>query len=1156
MLHLFTARLTERRNKFHCLAVVYITMIFLNRRLRRITALCVVMAIALTTSVVMAFSPDRYAAKSVLAEGRWVKVAVKESGIHFISASDLHKMGFADPEEVAIYGYGGRRLPEVLDAATFIDDLPQVQSLVDKTGLYFYAVGPQERDEDINGLVTMKPNPFSTQGYYFLTDSNNDSRRKIALDGTPGAEAPALSFVDCIMHEIDAVSPGATGHYLVGEDMRFTPSRRLSMELPGAVGGGMLRAGVAMCTDLTSAAAWTMEVDGTKVTVPVVATPSGSEYHGVATEGWTPDINHNGSGKVDISVTLAASSGNARGAWLDWVAVNYDRHLSLADAAALQFVTGAEQVALTGASSSTVIWDVTDALDIKQMEISLEADTAAFTASATGKRVYAAFTPGKPSGLPSPTIVGEVHNQNLHGIPPADMVIFTTSSLRQAALKLASHRREFSGLTVEVVTQDEVFNEFSSGTRDVNAFRKMLKMMHDRDAASPMYVLMMGRGSYDCRRLTKSVAALPYETMPLWSTDHGLNDNQSFTSDDVLVMLADGSGEDYSSDTLSMAIGRLPATSLDEAMTMVDKIISYETASPAGQWRQRTVVIADDDDDCLHMRQAETFCEWLASGSSGAQMLVDKIYIDAYPLSAGEATEARSEFYHALDEGVAWVSYLGHASTTALGGEGIMKYSDIGALYLRHQPFIYAATCNFMRWDADAVSGAEMLAATRGGGVIGTISATRPVYIVQNGRLSTLIAEELGSISDGTKVKTVGEILRRAKNRLAGDANKLRFALLGDPAMRLPLATERVVVDSISGMVADDDKDPIVIQARQEVIVKGHIENFAGEPLPSFTGQLSATLYDADESVVTEGRGGTPFAFDRHGLRLAAARDSVNDGRFSITLAMPPSVTDNYREASLLLTADDDAAGDMAAANFRDFYVLGTDGSAELDTIPPVIKSVYLNHPAFSNGGTVDRSPMLVAEIADDRAINLSLAGVGQSMTISIDGGAIVCADVSSFYEPSGTASGTIAYRLPELTDGAHTLTLRIWDTGGNSTSATVDFFVDSSSKLTVYDIYTSATPASSTARFYLVHDRPDATLRVTVAVYDLWGRPVWINTSIGRSDMYTSSPVEWNLNDMGGARVQRGIYIYRAWVAEYGGTTGSGIEIATPARKMAVAAN
>ncbi|MDE6165261.1 MAG: hypothetical protein K2F62_06660, partial [Muribaculaceae bacterium] len=419
-----------------------------------------------------------------------------------------------------------------------------------------------------------------------------------------------------------------------------------------------------------------------------------------------------------------------------------------------------------------------------------------------------------------------------------------------------------------------------------------------------------------------------------------------------------------------------------------------------------------------------------------------------------------------------------------------------------------------MRWDADAVSGAEMLAATRGGGVIGAISATRPVLVSQNGLLSSLIGEELGVCGADGEVCTVGRILQRAKNRLPGDANRLRFALLGDPAMRLPLAGYRAVVDAIDGAPVRSSDRP-VLMAGQKVTVGGHIEDVSGAVVTSFGGRILSTLYDADESVVTEGRGGASFTFDRHGLRLFAGIDTVAGGRFEIPVIMPADLSDNYREATLALFAEN-GDGFSAAGKFRDFYVYGSDDTAEADTIAPSIDRIYLNHVSFSDGGTVNATPVLIAEVSDNRAVNLSLAGVGRSMMISIDNGAVVCDDVSDSYYPSSVSSGVIRYRLPELPDGPHTLTLRVWDTGGNSATATLEFFVESSSGPHIYDIYASAVPSSSKVSFRLVHDRPDATLRVTVAVYDMLGRPMWINTSTGRSDFFTSCPVEWNLNDMG----------------------------------------
>ena len=58
--------------------------------------------------------------------------------------------------------------------------------------------------------------------------------------------------------------------------------------------------------------------------------------------------------------------------------------------------------------------------------------------------------------------MGTVPNQNLRGMPSTDMVIVTSSAMKSAAETLANHREQGYGLDVEVVTIDEVYNEFSS----------------------------------------------------------------------------------------------------------------------------------------------------------------------------------------------------------------------------------------------------------------------------------------------------------------------------------------------------------------------------------------------------------------------------------------------------------------------------------------------------------------------------------------------------------------------------------------------------------------------------------------------------------------------------------------------------------------------
>ena len=100
-----------------------------------------------------------------------------------------------------------------------------------------------------------------------------------------------------------------------------------------------------------------------------------------------------------------------------------------------------------------------------------------------------------------------------------------------------------------------------------------------------------------------------------------------------------------------------------------------------------------------------------------------------------------------------------------------------------------------------------------------------------------------------------------------------------------------------------------------------------------------------------------------------------------------------------------------------------------------------------------------------------------------------------------------------------------------------------------IYDVYSDANPAVDQANFYLSHDQPDAMATVEVSVYNLMGRKLWSRTVTGRSDMFLTVPVTWNLCDASGRRVGRGIYLYRATI------TTDGQSYQTASRRIAVAA-
>ncbi len=111
------------------------------------------------------------------------------------------------------------------------------------------------------------------------------------------------------------------------------------------------------------------------------------------------------------------------------------------------------------------------------------------------------------SGIPTPEYVHNITNQDLHGHGQTDMVIIipTSQKLLAQAKRIASLHEEQDSIRVRIVPADELYNEFSSGTPDVNAYRRYLKMLYDRaenEADMPKYVLLFGDAFWDNRMLT------------------------------------------------------------------------------------------------------------------------------------------------------------------------------------------------------------------------------------------------------------------------------------------------------------------------------------------------------------------------------------------------------------------------------------------------------------------------------------------------------------------------------------------------------------------------------------------------------------------------------------------------------------------------------
>lgn len=1139
-----------------------------------------------------ALSASYYTDESKLAKGNWVKVRVDDSGIYAISEADARNLGFSDLSKVKIFGYGGAPISTLLNESQ-IDDLPQVPTYRLNGKIFFYAQGATTWTNTSRGGLkyVQKQHLYSTAGYYLISDRDDieplqvtASVANVASDGDV-----VTTFTDRLFHEEELYSPGETGGLLLGEDFRYKSSQSFKFTLPGYSSGSVVYVqtsfGAKVIEGASSLLTFTYNGNAlaTESTDYISVVKRSDTYRHCEIGTTTKQFTLNGNA-FDYGINFKSSGNVLNMARLDYITVNYTRDLNISGSDFAFRIDGAKDnsiLSLAGGKSSTVIFDVTDADNPFVVTTQSDGEKIQFTPTATGNREYRAFDTS--GSLPAPVKVENVSNQNIHGDSIPDMIIITPSEFMAQATRIAQLHEQMDSMRILTVTPELIYNEFSSGTPDVMAYRKLAKMFYDRgtDARGHhlQYLLLFGRGSYDNRQISDDVKKNSYPRLLQWETVVGDYDNSSYTTDDILGSLADGSSESNMSDPryggMDIGVGRIPVKSVSEAKTVVDKIYSYVTGKDFGSWKNSVIMIADDGDSGTHMIQSDSSLKHMRE-SGGNDYQYSRIFLDAYNQNSDGSgnyyPEARKKFQQKLDEGVILVHYIGHGSPRGWTHDGLLTTTDINNMYLKHYPLFFTATCEFSRIDADATSGGETLFLNGRGGAIALFSTVRPTYISDNAIVSNAFGDYIFRRDEHNNFLRLGDIARLTKNNAVymsdknvsyDNTNKLRYVLVGDPAMRLAYPTYNVKVDEINGQKVSDDNMP-EFKARQTLTVKGTVYNTKGDKASDFNGTVLPTLYDAEQSIETKGNAAhnestgpiNKYVYQERINRLAITKDSVRNGEFTVKINIPseilnPTSFDNYSSALLSFYANSENGIEANGSNDK-FYIYGYDEDVDADTVGPEITQFVLNSESFKSGDNVNESPMVIASLTSKSGINFSTSGIGHQMTLLLDDKTLY-SDVSTYFTPSisdgDNSCGVINYPLEELASGNHTLRLKVWDNFCNSSEAVISFNVVNGLKPTLYDVYTTASPAHTEANFYLAHDRPDATITVRLSVYNLMGQEVWSSVQTGKSDMFKSFPITWDLTDASGRRVQRGIYLYRASIST------DGVQEATKSKRIAVAA-
>ena len=322
---------------------------------------------------------------------------------------------------------------------------------------------------------------------------------------------------------------------------------------------------------------------------------------------------------------------------------------------------------------------------------------------------------------------------------PAAIAVFTPSTLLDttqqvdylmvvhpsllAAVQLLVDMHTAQGLSVRVVTPQEIYDAFSDGSVSADAIRSYFSYAYSNyQAPAPTYVLLVGDGSVNFRSYPLSGVTLRANLIPSYFAGFDSFGGTTF-SDNALVRVQ---GNDLLGE---MVISRLPVNDANEATVVVNKITAYASTFPQG--RALNTLWVSDNPDSDNPGAGTQF--YIATAATMAplqpQFQVDRVYwcvpgtnvCPTDPWVYTDITAARAAIVSKWNQGHVLLHYTGHGGITTWAHEQLFRGQWVGQLNNGAAlPFLLVSSCTngyFVSPRSDGID--ETLLRTAGRGTIG-----------------------------------------------------------------------------------------------------------------------------------------------------------------------------------------------------------------------------------------------------------------------------------------------------------------------------------------------------------------------------------------------------------------------------------------------------
>ncbi len=1092
-------------------------------------------------------------ANSIFKQGNWYKFSINRPGVYKLDynfmVNELKiKTDGLKISNLGIFGYGGGPLPEY-----YVANVNQVKEnnieIVDINGnnqidkedyILFYADGPFGKFLDKQDGWFKHTSAYYTSVQHFFLTTTEGSNKKMIAAGPSGSPVRTYSSYDYLgIQDIDSFNPNLSGRIWYAYTINNIV-KTINTDLP-----------ISSCTNgekITITYSYLTRLVGVNLSINVNGSfvksllLSASDKIQIDTfQMLCPGAN----AKISFSINGAINENF----YLDYITVNAKAPLTYSgEQYTFRFKDEAGsgnniQFNLSGAQNAK-LWDVTTIGAYK----SLSNKNHVFSnASATSEFVVfediKAFTP---------IAVGKIDNQNLKNLSAAHNIIISHKNWLNQAKELGEFHKEERGIVTHAVDVETIYNEYSSGNKDVTAIRRFINEIAVKGLSAPeklSTVTLFGKPCVDYKRVNKTTNTCE-DYVPTYETLYSSDFSQSFPTDDIygLDILADTNLNDAIK-TMAYGIGRLPVSSIEEARDVVNKIKKYKAKESYGDWRNQTTLVADDYDtqsDADFYSQNETVSKKLIADN--VKTLQNKVYLDAFfqqQFSGGQRYEDVEKLVKDnFTFGNILMTYVGHGGESNWSQERILSSNDL-PIYknIYSLPFVTTATCGFAPYDkpnASNKSAGERYFLQKDGGAIGLLTTCREVYISDQG---PFMNDFFASFFNRTNT-TLGQIARATKSVI--NSNSQKVVLIGDPALEINLPKYNVITTSISNGTDD------TLKSLSKVIIKGEVRDLTNNLMADFNGFCQITVLDKpsqnklnyNDTKEPKIPGDT---FKTQQSRLFRGSTLVKDGKFTIEFIVPKDI--NYamgRGKISYYSADVNQKPYRDAAGMdTNVWIGGANLNAAADNQPPKVQ-LFMNDEKFAFGGLTNSDPILFVKLFDSSGINTTGAGIGHDITAILDDNLRLPINLNSYYRTNqgDFMNGQINYPYYKLKDGRHTLKVKAWDVYNNPGEGYTEFIVASSEKIALFHLLNYPNPFTTNTRFEFEHNRPNEILDVSINIMTITGRVVKrIHQKLSTEGFRVKDQIQWNGLDDFGDKIGKGVYVYTLTIRDTKGETASKYE-------------